>query len=178
VTCFYTRSASTGLKRFALFLCLYFCCTFYALRRIVFIINIWNYESTQTFRHCSLDGGSAHRKASTCTGEPTQKKKANIHAWSGIRTHDHSVRKAQAATGTCMFVFFNTQTYSYLSCTHHICFNLSPYKFHLSYSSGSSGLVIRPKQYKEEYSYLTYKIVLLLPLANYVWSHVGITNGR
>jgi hypothetical protein len=39
-----------------------------------------------------MGGGSAHRKATTYTGQHKRRKKAvNIHASSGIQTHNSSV---------------------------------------------------------------------------------------
>jgi hypothetical protein len=45
----------------------------------------------------SLDGGSVHRKAATCTEDSTQKqnKHTDIHALGGIRVHDLSVRASE-----------------------------------------------------------------------------------
>jgi hypothetical protein len=56
------------------------------------IQNFWEYES---FRHSAvcLDGGPTDRKAFTYTAQHKQKKHGTyIHAPSGIRTHDPSVR--------------------------------------------------------------------------------------
>jgi hypothetical protein len=43
----------------------------------------------------SLDGGSAHRKAGTHTGQHKRRINANIHALSGIQTNDHSIRAGE-----------------------------------------------------------------------------------
>jgi hypothetical protein len=43
----------------------------------------------------SLDGGSARRKATTYTQDNTNTERTNIHALSGIRTHDPRVRASE-----------------------------------------------------------------------------------
>jgi hypothetical protein len=50
----------------------------------------------------SLDGGSGRRKAATYTENNTNTEWTNtdIHAWSGIRTHDPSVRAGE--DGSCV----------------------------------------------------------------------------
>jgi hypothetical protein len=74
-------------------------------------------EIMNHFDNCqdSLDWGSARRKASTYTGHTKHRKReTNIHALSGIWTHDFSVQaikvwaSERAATGTvCVGQLFN-----------------------------------------------------------------------
>jgi hypothetical protein len=60
--------------------------------------NFWKYEFFLTFFQDSLDGGSAHRKASAYTGQHDTEMRTRIFASSGIRTHNPSVRAVQNHT--------------------------------------------------------------------------------
>jgi hypothetical protein len=46
-------------------------------------------------RQDSFDGGSARHKTATYTGQHKHRINTNIHALSGIRTHDPSVREGE-----------------------------------------------------------------------------------